>query len=160
MDLLDLDFYGLNRHPVRRNGDYTHKEQLYFYGTEEKQEQFRLRYRFRKDTVRVLSDLIREDIEPKSNTNNAFTCEQKVCIGLRYYATGSFQRVVGDTEGASQSSCHRIIKEVSKAFSQRADSLIMFSTDPTILEDVSDGFYAFRGSMCILILYKKNMLCM
>ena len=147
MDLLDLDFYGLNRQPVRRNKDYNHKEQLNFYGIEEKQEQFRLRYRFRKDTVRVLTDLIRDDIEPKAKTNNAFSAEQKVCITLRYYATGTFQRVVGDTEGASQSTCHRIIKEVSKAFASRADTLIRFSTDPKVLEDVSDGFYAFKGSM-------------
>ena len=124
MDLLDLDFYGLDRHPVRRNGDYTHKHQFQFYGTEDKQQQFVLRYRFRKNTVRVLTDLIRDEIEPKSTTNNAFSPEQKVCIALRYYATGSFQRVVGDTEGASQSSCHRIIKEVSKSFANRADSLI------------------------------------
>ena len=136
MDLLDLDFYGLNRHPVRRNDEYKHKEQLNFYGTEEKQEQFRLRYRFRKDTVRVLTDIIREDIEPKATTNNAFSAEQKVCIALRYYATGTFQRVVGDTEGASQSTCHRIIKEVSRAFAERADSIIMFSTDPQVMEEV------------------------
>ena len=149
MNLLDLDFYGLDRHPVRRNNDYTHKDQLQFYGSEEKQDQFTIRYRFKKETVRVLTELIRDEIEPKARTNYAFTPEQRVCIALRYYATGSFQRVVGDTEGGSQTSCHRIIKIVSKAFANRANSLIMFGTDPTVLKDVSDGFYAFRGSMCI-----------
>ena len=36
-------------------------------------------------------------------TNHAFTTEQRICIALKFYATGSFQHEIGDGEGASQS---------------------------------------------------------
>ena len=86
-------------------------------------------------------------------TNNAFTAEQKMCIALRYYATGTFQRQIGDSEGASQASLHRIVHQVSEALAGHADTVINFSTDPNILKVVSDGFYAFSGSkyeLCML----------
>ena len=93
MDLLGLygtDLLGISRRPKRRNADYKHRDQLNFYGNEESEEQFRIRYRFKKDTVKVLCQLLGEEFASKSN--NAFTIEQRLCIALRYYATGTFQR--------------------------------------------------------------------
>ena len=104
MDLLGLygtDLLGIGCHPKRRNSEYKHKNQLDFYGNEESEEQFRIRYRFRKDTVKVLCELLGDEFAPKSNANNAFSVEQRMCITLRYYATGTFQRQVGDSEGGS-----------------------------------------------------------
>ena len=37
-----------------------------------------------------------------------------MCIALRYYATGTFQRQIGDSGGASQASLHRIVHHVSE----------------------------------------------
>ena len=144
--LTGLDLLGLFRHPVRRNAEYKHRNQLTFYGNEESDYQFRIRYRFKKETVRLLTELVHEEIAPRAMTNNAFTAEQKMCIALRYFATGTFQRQVGDSEGASQASLHRIVHTVAEALASHADTVINFSTDPTILKSVSDGFYAFRGS--------------
>ena len=76
MDASGLNLEGLNHEPRQRNGDYTHRNQLEFYGSEENQEQFRRRYRFRKETVRLLTELVHDDIAPKAHTNNAFTAEQ------------------------------------------------------------------------------------
>ena len=66
MDYTGLNLLGLYREPVRRNDQYFHKDQLTFYGTEDREEQFRIRYRFRKDTVRLLTELIRDEIQPKA----------------------------------------------------------------------------------------------
>ena len=148
MDASGLNLEGLNCEPRHRNEDYSHKNQLEFYGSEDNQDQFRRRYRFRKETVRLLTELVHDDIALKSLTNHAFTAEQKMCIALRYFATGTFQRQVGDSEGASQSSLHRIIHKVAESLASHADTVIKFSTDPQILKQVSDGFYAFRGSEC------------
>ena len=65
------DLLGLNREPVRRNDGYHHRDQLKFYGTEENDDQFRIRYRFRKNTVRLLTQLLYDEIAPKATSNNA-----------------------------------------------------------------------------------------
>ena len=148
MDVTGLNLLGLNREPVCRNDAYCHRDQLKFYGSDENEEQFRIRYRFRKNTVCLLTELLYDDIAPKAKTNNAFSAEQKMCIALRYFATGTFQRQIGDSEGASQSSLHRIVHQVAEAMASHADTVINFSIDPQILKSVSDGFYAFSGSMC------------
>ena len=94
----------------------------------------------------MLTQLLYDEIALKVASNNAFTAEQKLCIALRYFATGTFQRQVGDSEDASQSSLHRIIYQVAEALASHADTVINFSVDPNILKTVSDGFYAFSGS--------------
>ena len=140
------DLEGLQRHPQRRKADYVHKDQLNFYGLGDSEEEFRIRYRFRKDTVKVLCELLGEEFSAKSGANHAFTVHQRLCIALRYYATGTFQCQIGDSEGASQSSTHRIIKKVSKVLASHANDIIHFSTDPDVFKAVSDGFYGFSGS--------------
>ena len=95
------DIRSIWRHPVKRRADYTHKQQLEYYGLGGSEDEFRKRYRFRKDTVHVLCTLLGEEFAPKSGANHAFTTEQRLCIALRYYATGTFQRQIEDSEGAS-----------------------------------------------------------
>ena len=147
------DLLGMSRHPVRRNADYMHKKQLEFYGHGENDDQFRIRYRFRKDTVKVLCELLGEEFAPKSNANHAFTVEQRLCIALRYYATGTFQRQIGDSEGGSQSSIHRIVTQVSKVLASHLPDVVQFSTDPAMFKSISEGFYAFKGSELLFVLF-------
>ena len=80
-----------NNHKIK----YVHKDQLDFYGAtsqNESSEHFRLRYRFKEKTVKALAELLHDEIGPKSKTNNAFTAEQRLCMTLRFLATGSFQK--------------------------------------------------------------------
>ena len=140
------DLLGYDRHPKRRNADYTHKRQMDFHGIGDNEEEFRKRYQFCKDTVHVLCELLGDEFGPKSGANNAFSIEQRLCIALCYYATGTFQRQIGDSEGASQSSAHRIVRKVSEVLASHASDLINFSTDPEIFETISQGFYAFNWS--------------
>ena len=140
------DLEGLQRHPKKRKASYVHTDQLNFYGLGDSEEEFQIRYRFRKDTVRVLCELLGKEFAPKSGANHAFTVEQRLCICLRYYAMGTFQMQIGDSEGASQASTHRIIKEVSKVLASHENDVIQFSTDPDVFKVVSDGFYGFSGS--------------
>ena len=150
MELHELGIVPIFRVNSRRNGGYTHKEQIDFYsinGEEDRpSKQFRKRYRFREQTVQSLVYLLDDEISPKANTNNAFTALQKMCIALRFYATGTHQTEVGDGEGASQSSVCRIVKQVSWALAEHANDLIAFSLDDDVLETVSTGFYGFKAS--------------
>ena len=140
------DLLGYSRNPVRRNAEYRHKDALTFYGVGENEDEFRIRYRYRKDTVKVLCETLGFEWAPKSGANKAFSIEQRLCLALRYYATGTFQRQIGDSEGASQSSSHRIISKVSKVLASHVSDVIQFSTDPDIFKAVSEGFYGFKGS--------------
>ena len=93
---------------------------------------------------------LEDDIGPIAYTNNALNAEQRLCCALRFYATGTFQSEVGDGEGISQSTIHRIISRVSEVLARKANSLIKFSVDENILQRVSDGFFGFSGSKFIL----------
>lgn len=140
---MGLNLLGLVREP-RRRASYVNKAQFDDFSNQE--EHFRKRYRFKRETVELLCELLRPELEPLTMTNNAFTLEQRVCCALRFFATGTFQMEVGDGEGASQSTMCRIISRVTDSLSQHANDLITFSTDPVILDTVSTGFFGFSGS--------------
>ena len=128
---------------------YVHKDQLAFYGAEEENESsqhFRSCYRFKERTVKTLSELFRDEIGPKSKSNNAFSAEQRMCMTLRFLGSGSFQKVLGDSEGACQASVHNHIIKVVRAMSWHADQFVKFSLDEEVLENVETGFYGFSGS--------------
>ena len=104
MEIAGLGVLGLFRDPQKRKGSYAHKDQLDFYsnldeGNDEgdaNSEHFRKRYMFRPKTVEALLLLLGKEIEPLARINNAFTAKQKLCIALRFYATGTHQLEVGD----------------------------------------------------------------
>ena len=64
--------------------------------------------------------------------------EQRLCCALRFFATGTYQAEVGDSEGVSQSTMHRIIARVFSVLSQKANDIITFSVDPSIMKRNSE----------------------
>ena len=62
-------------------------------------EQFRLRFRFRKDSVFDLVKNLGKDLQHQSRRGLPLTPMQQVLIALRFYATGTFERVIGDLFG-------------------------------------------------------------
>lgn len=141
----EMDFNNVLGFQIERNrrDEYKHKDQYEEYSNQD--EQFYRRYRFKKETVKLLAELLRPEIEPKSRTNNAFTTEQRVCLALRFYASGTFQQQVGDGEGASQSTMCRVVEKVSTALASHADTLINFPVDEEMFPEISQRFYGFKG---------------
>ena len=164
INLTELGLIPMFQHPKKRKGSYEHKDQVAFYSniqrgdgsnasgeddpeeTTKSSEHFHRRYRFQPQTVEALCLLLGDRLKAKAMTNNAFTPMQKLCITLRFLATGTHQMEVGDGEGASQVSVSRIVREVSSALVDKADELVVFSLDPDILQTVAKGFYGFSGS--------------
>ena len=164
LNLTELGLIPMFRHPKHRKGGYEHKDQVKFYSNVERgdesdvsgeedseetskiSEHFRRRYRFQPQTVEALCLLLGNKLKPKVATNNAFTPMQKLCITLRFLATGTHQMEVGDGEGASQASVSRIVRQVCSVLSEETDQLVTFSLDPDILKAVAKGFYGFSGS--------------
>ena len=60
------------------------------------------------------------DLERSMTRSNALSVSTQVLVALRYFATGSFQRVARDLHGISQSSVSRCVTGVRKAFSSGA----------------------------------------
>ena len=156
MNLTELGVVPIFRSSRRRVGGYEHKRQIDYYtliGEEEHESpQFRNRYRFTEKTVKGLVNIYHDQLAPLKKTNNAFTTEQKICIALRYYATGAQQTEIGDGEGASQASVSRIVNQVTDVFSKACSNVVKFSLDGDILDTVSTGFYGFKGSKSIKII--------
>ena len=71
---------------------------------------------------------------------------------IEVFRSGSFQKVLGDSEGACQcqASVHNHIIKVVKAMSRHADQFVQFSLDEEVLQNIETGFYGFSGSECYL----------
>ena len=90
-------------------------------------------------------DIVREDILNETNRSHALSVEQQTFAALRYYATGSFQLVTGDTLGLSQSSVSRSIQRVSMALANCAGQFIIFPTDGRRMQRIKGGFMDVTG---------------
>ena len=102
-------------------------------------EAFRLRFRLRKDSV---SNLVRihleKDLEHQTRRGLPLTPMQQVLIALRFYATGTFQRVISDLFGVSVFAACRVIHKVSSAIAKQKRQFLSFSEN---LADIKRKFY-------------------
>ena len=82
-------------------------------------EDFRLRFRLTKDSVSDLVKVLDKDLQHQTRRGLPLTPMQQVLIALRFYATGTFQRVIGDLFGVSVIAACTIIHKVSRAFAKQ-----------------------------------------
>ncbi|CAG2254238.1 HARBI1 [Mytilus edulis] len=74
-------------------------------------EELRERYRFGREGINFISNLVSDDITRKTKRNHALTVPQMVMVTLRFLATGSFLQVVGDTIAGS---IHQVAKKCGR----------------------------------------------
>lgn len=55
---------------------------------------FKIRFRFSKDTVMELLHIFGDQIEPLTFRNKSISSRDQLLIALRFYATGTFQQVI------------------------------------------------------------------
>ncbi len=48
-------------------------------------------YRFDAEHIRMIADLLREDLEHKDGRGAALTLIQQTCVALKFYASGTYQ---------------------------------------------------------------------
>ena len=60
------------------------------------------RYRMPRNLIIDVINILSDDITPRTNRNQAVSTHLQVLVALRFFASGSFQRVFGDTCGLSQ----------------------------------------------------------
>ena len=59
-------------------------------------EELHARYRFQRHIIYQLVDELHDQLQYGMHRTGCLTPLLQVCIGLRYYATGSYQTVIGD----------------------------------------------------------------
>jgi len=99
------------------------------------------RYRLSRQCILEVCDWLSADLKRPTARSHSLPVSTQVLVALRYYATGSMQRVAGDLHGISQPSVSRCIFAVSTSITSVAQSLIYFPTDEQSQRNIISDFY-------------------
>ncbi|XP_040068045.1 putative nuclease HARBI1 [Ixodes scapularis] len=102
-------------------------------------------YRLPRPAVQRLCDALAPALRRPTARSCSLPVGVQVLLALRFYASGSFQSVVGDVANISQSSSSRIINGVSSALCDLANSGIKFSTTSRAALLTARGFLEING---------------
>lgn len=91
------------------------------------EENFFHRYRFHKNTVLDLLGQIQEPLQRKVYRHTIAPVTQ-LLVTLRFYATGAFLKLIGDSFGIHASNVSRIVKSVSECIARQRGTYITFPT--------------------------------
>ena len=135
----------VNRRPVRVFRREIDDILQYYDDTE-----LRKRYRFGRETINFIVNLVQDEISPKTSRTHAVSATNQVLITLRFLTSGSFQQVTGDTlVSLDKSTVSRIIRRVTVALSRKMNHFIKFpqSQDRDIIKQ---GFYEIANFPCVI----------
>ena len=76
-----------------------------------------------------ITDLLAEDLRRKTQRNHPISALQQVLIALRFYASGSFLQVIGDTIGVDKSTVSRVVTNVSLVLVAKQQQYIKWPKD-------------------------------
>ena len=107
-------------------------------------EDFRKRFRLTRMGAIRLVELLRNDLGHEDGRGRPVDPALQVLIALRYYATSSFQAVVGDLHGIHVATACRVIHRVSRLIASRRAEFIRFPSDEN-LHKAKQEFYAIAG---------------
>lgn len=98
------------------------------------------RYRLPREQILNLIDLLAPELDPPTDRSKSISATLQVFTALRYFATGSFQQVIGDTNGVSQPSVSRAVAKVSRVLSAKVGDFIKFPTTQQDQMVIKRGF--------------------
>ena len=86
-------------------------------------EELRSRYRFGRESIKFLVEILKDDLQRQTRRNHALSPTLQVLVALRFFASGSFLQIIGDTVGLPKSTVSRIVTDVSKALVNKQEEL-------------------------------------
>ena len=107
-------------------------------------EELRSRYRFGRDSIEFLTEILENDLQRQTTRNHALSPTLQILVALRFFASGSFLQLIGDTVGLPKSSVSRVVKDVSLALAQKQNEFISWPS-PAELQEIKRGFYDKGG---------------
>ena len=112
-------------------------------------EELRARYRFGRQSLEFIATLLSDDLRRSTRRNHAMPPLQQVLIALRFFASGSFLQVIGDTVGVDKSTVSRVVTNVSKALLARQNRFIKWPTNAEIVVNKNE-FYRRGKFPCVI----------
>ena len=112
--------------------------------------EIRKRYRLSRELIQELYDLIGRELEPRTRRNKAIPAINQICCALRYYATGTFQSVIGDSLGIHRSSVSLIVTRVTNAICRLMNRYITFPLTREEQQKTKEEFHELAGMPNVL----------
>lgn len=113
-------------------------------------EELRARYRFGRESIMYITNLLADELRRKTQRNHPLSVVQQVLIALRFYASGSFLQVVGDTVGVDKSTVSRVVTNVSLALVAKQQQYIKWPKDQQELSKLKTSFYDRGRFPCVI----------
>ncbi|XP_061166258.1 putative nuclease HARBI1 [Saccostrea echinata] len=126
----------------RRRNDRVFRERFSLHTMDD--EEIRKRYRFRKENIGRLVTLLEPSLRHSTNRSHSLSTELQILIALRFYASGSFLQVLGDTTGVDKSTVSRIVLKVSQSLVSLAPRFIKWPADEE-LTSIKSEFLKLAG---------------
>ena len=86
-------------------------------------------YRFGHDSLLFLARLIEDEVRPMTKRNHSVSTEEQLVVALRFFASGSFLQVIGDTHGYDKATVSRIVRRVSLAIANKHEQWMKLRTE-------------------------------
>ncbi|XP_050705937.1 putative nuclease HARBI1 [Eriocheir sinensis] len=102
-------------------------------------------YRLPRHEILQLCEEIGPHIHRPTSRTRAIPIHTQILVALRFYASGTFQNVVGDVAGISQSSISRILNDVTEALLNKAKREINMPQNLQELMLIKQDFYGLSG---------------
>ncbi|XP_028395313.1 putative nuclease HARBI1 [Dendronephthya gigantea] len=102
--------------------------------------ELRIRYRFGYQAINYITNLLYDDLIRDTKRNFSLIPDVQVLIALRFFASGSFLQVIGDTFGVDKSTVSRVVRDVCLALSNKREQFIRWPSNQE-KEKIKNGFY-------------------
>ena len=103
-------------------------------------------YRFSRDAILEINELVRDALEHPTDRGFAVSSLTQVLACLRFFASGSFQNILGDVLGFSQSTMSRVLHRFVYAMKRHIADLIKFPIDNENWVERTNNFYVGKGN--------------
>ncbi|XP_066921414.1 putative nuclease HARBI1 [Clytia hemisphaerica] len=125
MAAMNMILYG----NLQRRRPRTYRLKDFMHNNTFSDEDIRMRFRFSRQGIVFLTNLLRQDLQRPTQRNHALSVEShQVLISLKFLACGSFQQVVGDVIGVDKSTVSRIVPQFCQALNRKKNQFIVFPT--------------------------------
>ena len=134
----------LNFDNTRKARDYSREleDPLNHYSEEE----FRSRYRFGREGINFILELLSQEIAPSTKRSHSLSATEQVLVTLRFLASGSFLEVIGDTFLSNdKSTVSRGVRRETLALASKVNDFVTFTTTPNERDEIKHGLCRVGG---------------